>query len=701
MTGTATNGRVPTLFTAHLKEFAASGISTDTAVAAGIRSLSDRREIAAMLNRKSWSQRMGSAWAVPYIDASGAIVHWRVKPEFPPQSNGKAAKYLSPSGSRVRVYFPPGSHQRIEGGATEIILTEGEKKTLAGTQAGFCVLGLSGVDCWHARKSTTLLPDLEFSWGGRAAYIAFDSDAADNAHIREQELLLAAQLKLRGAAGKIVRLPAGPNGEKVGLDDFLVAHGPGALRRLMDTASEADELPPEIQKAEAFEVDPADVATKFRESLNIDKDTRLRFHRGEWFYWERGGYRVLGADDLAAKVLEFFRRDYYNVKREHVANVLMHLKSQCLIGGHVDAPAWLSPVAGDWPPLECISTKSGIVSLPLFAAQQPCLQSATPRFFTTAGVDYPFDQDAAQPVEWLRFLTSLWGDDWQSICVLCEFFGYCLTPDTSQQKLLMIVGPKRSGKGTILRILRALVGQSNVAAPTLSSLCERFGRWPLLGKSVAIISDARLSGRADQAVIVERILSVTGEDAQTIDRKNLQPVTVKLPTRFVIVTNELPRLGDASGALVSRMLLLRTVNSFYGHEDHGLTDRLLGELSGIFLWAVTGWQSLRERGRFVQPESSLQMLDELNDLSSPVGAFVREACEVDPAATVPVDSLYAEWRRWCEAGGKMRPTDKATFGRDLSALLPSVRKHRPRIGEDRQRTYVYEGLELRNDWSCP
>ena len=33
--------------------------------------------------------------------------------------------------------------------------------------------------------------------------------------------------------------------------------------------------------------------------------------------------------------------------------------------------------------------------------------------------------------------------------------------DTSQQKALMLVGPKRSGKGTIARILEAVIGPHN------------------------------------------------------------------------------------------------------------------------------------------------------------------------------------------------------------------------------------------------
>ncbi len=83
-------------------------------------------------------------------------------------------------------------------------------------------------------------------------------------------------------------------------------------------------------------------------------------------------------------------------------------------------------------------------------------------------------------------------------------------------------------------------------------------------KTVAIISDARLSGRSDQAIITERLLSISGEDAQTVDRKMLEPVTTKLLTRFTIISNELPRLEDASGALSGRMLVLQLAKSFYG-----------------------------------------------------------------------------------------------------------------------------------------
>src|SRR5207302_2367278 len=137
------------------------------------------------------------------------------------------------------------------------------------------------------------------------------------------------------------------------------------------------------------------------------------------------------------------------------------------------------------------------------------------------------------------------------------------------------------------------------------------GLAPLIGKHVAIISDARLSGRTDQAVIVERLLSISGEDTLTVDRKHREAWTGQLPTRLTIISNELPRLSDSSGALAGRLILLPLTQSFYGQEDENLMAKLLPELPGILLWAIQGLLRLRERGHFLQPESGKQMIEEM------------------------------------------------------------------------------------------
>jgi putative DNA primase/helicase len=216
----------------------------------------------------------------------------------------------------------------------------------------------------------------------------------------------------------------------------------------------------------------------------------------------------------------------------------------------------------------------------------------------------------------------------------------------------------------------------------------------LLGKSVAIVSDARLSGRTDVTVVVERLLSISGEDAQTVDRKHMTPVTTKLSVRFVVMTNELPRLSDPSGALVGRLVVLRQALSWYGREDTGLTDRLLGELPGILLWAIEGWQRLRERGHFVQPESGRRLVGDMEDLASPVGAFVRECCELGPGYQASARDLWERWQEWCEQqGNKDRVGSQQSLGRDLRVALPTVDMRRLQEGDERTRVYV--GIRLR------
>jgi putative DNA primase/helicase len=214
----------------------------------------------------------------------------------------------------------------------------------------------------------------------------------------------------------------------------------------------------------------------------------------------------------------------------------------------------------------------------------------------------------------------------------------------------------------------------------------------LIDKPVAIFPDARLSSRPDNAAIVESLLSISGEDDQTIDRKHLPAWTGRLSTRFVLISNELPRLRDASGALASRLIILRFTRSFYDREDTMLFDRLRRELPGILLWAIQGWKRLQHRGYFLQPSSGRELLSAMEDLASPISAFLRDRCVVDPREIVPAAELYEAWRSWCHEHGRDAVGDEAAFGRDLHAAIPGLSKSRFRQGT--ARVAHYRGLRL-------
>jgi putative DNA primase/helicase len=443
---------------------------------------------------------------------------------------------------------------------------------------------------------------------------------------------------------------------------------------------------------------PYDIARLFLDEHYVEGGQRtLHRHRGVFYAWNGTAYPEADEASLRAELYEFLdqcvttadKGETWPVKpnARMVGNVLDALAAAAQLDIAIAAPAWLDHVP-DLPAKEIISATNGLLHLPTLD-----LLPHTPAFFTPNAVDFAFDRNAPEPREWLRFLAELWPDDRQAIATLQEIFGYCLTADTSQQKMFLIVGPKRSGKGTIARVLINLVGMANTIAPTLAGLGMNFGLAPLIGKLVAIISDARLGGRTDQHAIVERLLSISGEDAITIDRKYREPWTGQLEARFLILSNELPRLTDASGAIASRFIVLLLTRSFYGREDPGLTKRLLGELPSIFNWAIAGRRRLSERGYLLTPASSADAVRDLEDLGSPIGAFARERCNVAPGLSVEVNKLFQAWSEWCAQNGRDKAGMTQTFGRGLRAAVPGLKVTRLREGDDRVR--LYEGIGLK------
>ena len=425
-------------------------------------------------------------------------------------------------------------------------------------------------------------------------------------------------------------------------------------------------------------------------------DGRVWFIEGEFYIWDAPAYRVMPGDELRSRLGAFLDRAVkqgganfdvspFQPTRDDVSQVVDALKQltyRCAI-----SPSWLVP--RDLDPRDCALCSNGILHIPSGVLTPP-----TPELFSVNALAFAFASNAPEPAEWLHFLDTLWPDEPETIALLQEWFGYLLTPDTRYQKMLVIIGPPRSGKGTITRILQRLLGAPNVCSPTLSALASQFGRQVLIGKTAAIFPDAKISGRMDTAAIVESLLSISGEDLQTIPRKNLSDWSGPLNVRFTILTNEPPKMDDVSGALVSRMLLLPLTETFLGREDLTLTDRLIEELPGILNWARDGWLRLRERGRFLDLALSDDMRQDLRELNSPIHAFVEEWCDrTDPQSSIKRKDLFAGYQRWCKEQGRDHPGTEQQFGQRLSAAYPSIRSTRPRT-DNPDRARFYNGIDL-------
>lgn len=450
--------------------------------------------------------------------------------------------------------------------------------------------------------------------------------------------------------------------------------------------------------------DPMAAARKMVTGLFTDAEGRRTLHRYRAGFWHYDGacYRELADEEARAKVWTFLEQARASTDNgtapfkpdgRGVTNVLDALTAACRLDSSISSPCWLADADHRAPPTEYLPCANGLLHL-----TTGTLHTATPEFFSVVASGVPFDPNAIAP-DWAIFRDQIFAGDEQADQLLQEWCGYLLSADTSQQKILLVVGPRRSGKGTIGRVLREVLGRDSVAGPTMSSLSENFGLEPLVAKSAAIISDARIGPRTNKTAIVERLLSISGEDTLTVDRKFRVAWHGQLPTRFMVFTNEMPALTDGSGALAGRFLVINLTRSFFGEEDHDLTARLLTNASGILNWALEGYRRLKERGRFVQPDSGREAIEEIEMLASPIKAFIRERCTVGPGFAVTVHRLWDEYTDFMQVDYNRDPGNKVWFSRNLRTAVPGLEIRR-RL-ENGIRVQEFVGIKLRQGDAPP
>lgn len=429
--------------------------------------------------------------------------------------------------------------------------------------------------------------------------------------------------------------------------------------------------------------------------LSSDRSVELSLWRG----LNRADYEHVGEADAEGNREVQIRR--WEPNKSKVSNVVKALEACCEVDDEAEAGSWLVfPEDQEVPPFVDETRTDRLVSFTNVMLDPVTQQTVahTDAYLNTYALPFEYDVTAECPA-WTAYLESILAAD--SIRLLQEWFGYVVSGRTDLQKMLFMIGPSRSGKGTIAYILSSLIGMVNVAGPTMNNFAGQFGLQPLMGKPLAIFDDVRLPPRPDNVyTAMERLLSVIGEAPLTVDRKNKEPLTVKLPTRIMMSANELLEFPDAVGAMQTRMLVLVFTKSFVGQEkrDDEFKDLFLAELPGILNWALAGLTRLDEhRGKFTPPADSTEVSEELRDSANPVRAFVREHLvehEGNPDHWVFVDDVYKIYAA-AHGGFKDETRAKMRLGQQLKATCPWVVKKRRTLGDESG--YAYLGIAFNEE----
>jgi P4 family phage/plasmid primase-like protien len=312
-------------------------------------------------------------------------------------------------------------------------------------------------------------------------------------------------------------------------------------------------------------------------------------------------------------------------------------------------------------------------------------------FLSPVQLPVKFDPAARCPA-WDKFVSEVFPSDSEAIG--WEIVAWLMTPDTSIQKAILLMGDGANGKSTYLRAVLAFIGKQNTAAVSLHRLeNDRFSGARLVGRLANICPDLPSTDLESTSVFK----AITGGDPLQAEYKFKDSFEFIPYSRLVFSANHPPKSQDASPAFFRRWLVVPFERTFAdGASDTIPSDKLDAilsdpmELSGVLNKALEVIAGIRTRG-LSESDSTNRATDEFRQATDPLAVWLDRNTVLHPDAMTPQDHLYREYCRNCIH--LARPIiSKTAFGRTMKKLRPTVMDYQRTVNG--VLTWCYIGLSL-------
>jgi len=555
---------------------------------------------------------------------------------------------------------------------------------------------------------------------GRQVLVIGDADKPGD----EGAATWAAEFARHAAEVRQVRLPF-PVTDTHGQDlrDWLAAgHGYADLLQL---ASQAAIVQPSDVPAAASGVLEADDDPHRLARVNLQRYAELtggrtiKCWRSEWYTWKGNRYVKIQEDEFRAKVSFAIKEEFDRLnldaqerfRRGQEAGVIKAdeepPKARKVLPGLVtsvlQATASLVSVSGEieigtWLPTRerknLLSFKNGLLDIDKLlvdADQAECFFPNTPDWFSTISIPYDFDPTAKCPMfeAVQEFNLDL---DPEKLKVLQEWAGYVLTPDTGEQKFLILEGEGSNGKSVYVAAVTAMLGEDNVSTVPLEVFGERFARAETLGKLLNAAADC---GELDK--VAEGYLKpFTSGDRMFFDRKGVPGLNCRPTARLMVAVNQRPRFSDRSRGIWRRMKLIKFDVEITREKRIKGLDKIeywqrSGELPGILNWALRGLARLRAQGDFTECESENQEIEDYKEEVNPARSFLNQYVEESDSGAIPSALIYSIYKTWCGENG-YHPLAERSFGKEVKRKFPKI--NRRKMGNRQHRFWEYYGIQF-------
>jgi putative DNA primase/helicase len=292
----------------------------------------------------------------------------------------------------------------------------------------------------------------------------------------------------------------------------------------------------------------------------------------------------------------------------------------------------------------------------------------------------------------LAFLSRITAGDSELIVYLQRVFGYALTGSTREHALFFGHGSGANGKSVLLSTVSGVLGDYHKTAPLEAFIATNGDRIPndiagLRGARLVTATETEEGRRWAEA----KIKSLTGGDKIAARFMRAEWFEFLPAFKLVIAGNHKPSLRSVDESIRRRFHLIPfAVTVPEGERDPDLTEKLKAEWPGILAWLIEGcleWQTEGLR----QPQAVREATDAYLTAEDSLTAWIDEACEREPTAWEPANTLFRSWTNWANSAGE-HPGSAKRFSLALETRGFQHCRRRPIAGANP--LWGFDGLRL-------
>lgn len=229
------------------------------------------------------------------------------------------------------------------------------------------------------------------------------------------------------------------------------------------------------------------------------------------------------------------------------------------------------------------------------------------------------------------------------------------------EKAVLFKGPGRAGKGTLMKIIEAMIPLEVRTAVTPFRWDSEYYLANLAGKRLNVVGELP----DDEAIPAAHFKTVTGRDTLSGRHPTGRPFTFRNQAAHIFNTNHYIHTKDHSEAFYTRWVLLEFRNSKINTDDieSDLAQRIIDrELPHIMAWALKGAKRLEDRGA-LPPKNAVQhrMMAQWTRRTSSLLEFILDTdyCILgnQMTHTTARADFYKRYSDWCKESNR-RPMGK-------------------------------------------